>query len=392
MSADFNNTGVSTSRTAPVRLKNRIPVAVLGATGAVGQTFIRLLVNHPWFVVSEVAASSRSAGRSYAEATRWLSGELPPEVGALTVKNCTVEDVASPIVFSALDSSVAGEAEAAFAKAGRAVFSNAKNFRIYNDVPLLIPEINSSHLAVIDTQRQRRGWEGSIVTNSNCAAAVAAVALAPLHQRYGVEKVFAATMQAISGAGYPGVASLDILGNVIPYINDEEPKVEEELAKLLGSVKEGVIVDDPVVVTSHTNRVPVENGHTVCMSVALGNSPSVEEVVETIATWIGAPDTLNLPSRPEYTIFLSDEPDRPQPKRDVDRGGGMTVTVGRVRSDNLLDIRLVAMGSNTIRGAAGGSIMNAELMLANGMINGLDDSYSALKLFASESEVVVDHI
>lgn len=392
MSANLNITSVSTSRPSPVKLENRIPVAVLGATGAVGQTFIRLLANHPWFVVSEVAASSRSAGRTYAEATRWLSGELPSEVGDLTVKNCTVDEVTSPIVFSALDSSVAGEAEAAFAKAGRAVFSNAKNFRIYNDVPLLIPEINSRHLAVIETQRQQRGWDGSIVTNSNCAAAVAAVALAPLHEKYGVKKVFAATLQAISGAGYPGVASLDILGNVIPYINDEEPKVEAELAKLLGSVKDGVIIDDPIVVTSHTNRVPVENGHTVCMSIALGNSPSVAEVIETITGWTGAPDTLNLPSRPEYSIYLSNEPDRPQPKRDVDKGGGMTVTVGRIRSDNLLDIRMVAMGSNTIRGAAGGSIMNAELMLANGMINGLDAGYADMELFAPESEVMVDHL
>ncbi len=354
-------------------LINKIPVAVLGATGAVGQTFIRLLENHPWFEVKEVAASQRSEGKTYAEATRWLIGEMPATVANLTVVSCTLDAISSPIVFSALDSSVAGEVEIQFAQAGRAVFSNAKNHRMASDVPLLIPEVNADHISVVEAQRKNRGWTGSIVTNSNCAAAVAAVALAPLHEKYKVKNLFLSTMQAISGAGYPGVASLDILANVIPYINDEEPKVEAEMAKLLGSVQGNKIVDADITVTSHTNRVPVENGHTVCMSVQFESRVTADEAYQTIKSWKGANAALNLPTRPEFPIALTDAVDRPQPKRDVELGNGMTVTVGRVRSDNIFDIRLVAMGSNTIRGAAGGSILNAELMVAGGMLTNIDE-------------------
>lgn len=354
-------------------LINKIPVAVLGATGAVGQTFIRLLENHPWFEVKEVAASQRSEGKTYAEATRWLIGEMPATVANLTVVSCTLDAISSPIVFSALDSSVAGEVEIQFAQAGRAVFSNAKNHRMASDVPLLIPEVNADHISVVEAQRKNRGWTGSIVTNSNCAAAVAAVALAPLHEKYKVKNLFLSTMQAISGAGYPGVASLDILANVIPYINDEEPKVEAEMAKLLGSVQGNKIVDADITVTSHTNRVPVENGHTVCMSIQFESRVTADEAYQTIRSWKGANAALNLPTRPEFPIALTDAVDRPQPKRDVELGNGMTVTVGRVRSDNIFDIRLVAMGSNTIRGAAGGSILNAELMVAGGMLTNIDE-------------------
>lgn len=354
-------------------LINKIPVAVLGATGAVGQTFIRLLENHPWFEVKEVAASQRSEGKTYAEATRWLIGEMPATVANLTVVSCTLDAISSPIVFSALDSSVAGEVEIQFAQAGRAVFSNAKNHRMASDVPLLIPEVNADHISVVEAQRKNRGWTGSIVTNSNCAAAVAAVALAPLHEKYKVKNLFLSTMQAISGAGYPGVASLDILANVIPYINDEEPKVEAEMAKLLGSVQGNKIVDADITVTSHTNRVPVENGHTVCMSIQFESRVTADEAYQTIKSWKGANAALNLPTRPEFPIALTDAVDRPQPKRDVELGNGMTVTVGRVRSDNIFDIRLVAMGSNTIRGAAGGSILNAELMVAGGMLTNIDE-------------------
>ncbi len=347
---------------------NKIAVAVLGATGAVGQTFIRLLEAHPWFEVKEVAASERSAGKSYADATHWLEGEMPANIGALTVTACTPETVKSSVVFSALDSSVAGDAEAAFARAGRMVFSNAKNHRMFSDIPLLIPEINANHIAVLDAQRRNHGWTGAIITNANCVAAVAALAIAPLHEKYRIKSLFLATMQAVSGAGYPGVASLDILGNVIPYIADEEPKLEAEMAKLLGTVQNDVIVDASIKVTSHTNRVPVEHGHTVCMSIGFETKCSADEAKQTLLEWTGAPETLQLPSRPKNPILVTDQPNRPQPRRDVGLGGGMSVSVGRIREDNLLDLRLVAMGSNTIRGAAGGSILNAELLVSRGLI------------------------
>ena len=244
---------------------SRWPVAVLGATGAVGQAFIRLLEGHPWFDLVEVAASERSAGKSYRDAAKWLEGVLPATVAELTVKTCSPDDVTAPIVFSALDSGVAGEVEAAFARAGRLVLSNAKNYRMADDVPLVIPEVNGDHLALLAHQRAVRGWSGGggIVTNANCATTVIAAALAPLHQAFRVTKVFATTMQAVSGAGYPGVASLDILGNVIPYIGDEEPKIETELVKLLGTFDGTRIRHADIVTSAHANRVPVELQHRV---------------------------------------------------------------------------------------------------------------------------------
>jgi aspartate-semialdehyde dehydrogenase len=348
----------------------KIPVAVLGATGAVGQTFIRLLRDHPWFRVAEVAASTRSAGKTYVEATHWLEGEMPADVATLRVSECSPDVVSSTIVFSALDSSVAGTVEAAFASAGRFVCSNAKNHRMDPDVPLLIPEINAPHISVIAAQQQRCGWSGAIVTNANCASTIAALPLAPIHETFGVTQLFLATMQAVSGAGYPGVASLDILGNVIPYIADEEPKIEAEIAKLLGSVEASAIVSAPIRATAHANRVPVEHGHTVCMSIKLTAAASPEDVSRTIAAWEGREEAIALPSRPAHPIVVTTAPDRPQPRRDADIGNGMTVTVGRIRRDELLDIRLVAMGSNTIRGAAGGAVMNAELLVTQGYVPG----------------------
>src|SRR5437867_2773601 len=251
---------------------SRVPVAVLGATGAVGQAFVRLLADHPWFELAELAASERSSGRSYGEAVRWLADEpIPERIARLQVQPCDPKSVRSPIAFSALDSSVAGEAEAAFAKEGRIILSNARNYRMEPDVPLVIAEVNPDHLEILDAQRKNRGWKGSggIVTNGNCAAIAAALPLAPLHERFGVRKVFVATMQAVSGAGYPGVASLDILGNLIPYIKDEEPKVEAEICKFLGRRGDGRIEDASITVSAHANRVPVEHGHTVVMSVEL---------------------------------------------------------------------------------------------------------------------------
>mgnify|MGYP002787145760 CR=1 FL=1 len=344
----------------------RFDVAVLGATGAVGQTFIRMLDGHPWFRVAEVAASERSAGKPYAEATAWLEGDLPSAVAALTVLPCDPAAVTAPIVFSALDSSVAGTVEPAFARAGRTVLSNAKNFRMAADVPLCIPEVNADHLAVLDAQRAERGWSGAIVTNANCAATVAAMALAPLHQAFGLRTLFAATMQAVSGAGYPGVPSLDILGNVIPFIADEEPKIEAELPKLLGAMHAGRIVEAAFRVSAHANRVPVEHGHTVVMSCAFEAAPTVAEAEAVLAAWRGHDAVRGLPSAPAVPLLLDAHPAHPQPRRHVMRGAGMTVTVGRVRPDPILDLRLVAMGHNVIRGAAGGSILNAELLVAQG--------------------------
>jgi aspartate-semialdehyde dehydrogenase len=352
----------------PVRSEDRIPVAVLGATGAVGQTFIRLLRDHPWFRVAEVAASARSAGKHYREATHWLDGEMPADVAAFTVLECTPHAVASPIVFSALDSSVAGAIETDFAKAGRFICSNAKNHRMLADVPLLIPEINADHLRVIAAQRIRCGWSGAIITNANCASTVAALALAPIQETFGISRLFLATMQAVSGAGYPGVASLDIMGNVIPYIADEEPKIESEIAKLLGSTDGHAIASAPIRATAHANRVAVEHGHTVCMSIGLDRPATPDEVSAAIAEWEGRNEARGLPSRPERPVVVTSDPSRPQPRRDVGAGNGMTVTVGRIRRDELLDIRLVAMGSNTIRGAAGGAVMNAELLLTQGYV------------------------
>lgn len=349
---------------------SRLPVAVLGATGAVGQAFVRLLADHPWFALVEVAASERSAGKSYAEATRWIGDEpMPAHIGRLTVLECNPKRVKSPVVFSALDSSVAGEAEASFARAGRAVLSNAKNYRMEPDVPLVIAEVNPDHLEVLDRQRKNRNWTGAIVTNGNCAAIAAVLPLAPLHEKYGVTRVFAATMQAVSGAGYPGVPSLDILGNVIPYIKDEEPKLEAEIRKFLGRRGDGRIDDASIVVSSHTNRVAVEHGHTVVMSVELERKADVAEIEATLAAWRGASEACGLPSSPDRPLIMASEPDRPQPRRDVDAGHGMSVTIGRVRQDPMFDVRLVALGHNIIRGAAGASVLNAELMAATGRID-----------------------
>lgn len=350
--------------------RGRIPVAVLGATGAVGQTFIRLLQRHPWFYVAEVAASERSAGKRYVDATHWLEGEMPADVARMSVLECSPKAVSASLVFSALDSSVAGDIETAFARAGRVVCSNAKNHRMLADVPLLIPEINAPHISVIAAQRQRCGWSGAIITNANCSSTVAALALAPIHETFGVDRIFIATMQAVSGAGYPGVASLDILGNVIPFIEGEESKIQLEIAKLLGAVHGDAIQPATFRVTAHANRVAVEHGHTVCMSIGLAASASPDEVANVLAGWVGREEALALPSRPERVIAIAESRDRPQPRRDVGLGGGMTVSVGRIRADELLDIKLVAMGSNTIRGAAGGAILNAELLVSQGVVDG----------------------
>lgn len=347
----------------------RIPVGVLGATGAVGQTFIRLLADHPWFEVTAVAASERSAGKKYREAAHWLGGEMPERVANLTVTTCDPTRVDTSIVFSALDSDVAGEVEAAFARAGRLVLSNARNYRMDADVPLVIPEVNPEHLGLIPLQRAARGWTGAIVTNSNCSTMVVALALAPLQQAFGIEQLFVTTLQALSGAGYPGVPSLDILGNVIPFIGGgEEEKIETEPLKILGTFEKNAITPARMRVSAQVNRVAVEHGHTACMSVKLASRATPEMAMDALRSWKGAIAGLGLPSAPEHPVIVTLERDRPQPRRDVDAGSGMSVVVGRVRTDPLLDLRLVAMGHNTIRGAAGASVLNAELMYARGLI------------------------
>jgi len=345
----------------------KTPVAVLGATGAVGQTFVRLLADHPWFELAAVAASERSTGKTYRDATRWIEGAMPDAAARMLVQPCDPMLVKAPIVFSALDASVAGDIEPRFAEAGAFVLSNAKNFRMEPDVPLVVPEVNGEHLSLIAAQRVARGWPGAIVTNANCAATVAAMALAPLHQRYQLRRLFVATMQAVSGAGYPGVASLDILGNVIPYIGEEEPKIERELPKLLGRNAGWGIEPASFTVSALANRVAVEHGHTAVMAMEFATKPAVAEALETLRAWRGMDDVAGLPSAPRPPLQVFDQPDRPQPRRDVQAGNGMTVSVGRVREDPQFHLRMVAMGHNTIRGAAGGSILNAELLMARGL-------------------------
>jgi aspartate-semialdehyde dehydrogenase len=356
------------AQAAPSRDVARRPVAVLGATGAVGQTFIRRLARHPWFEIAELAASERSAGRRFADACRWIEGTMPEEVAELEVRLCDPGDVRSRLVFSALDSGVAGAVEQAFAGAGAMVLSNARNHRMDVDVPLVIPEINAPHLGLLESQRRCRGWPGGIVTNANCAATVAAMALAPLHQHFGVRRVMVFTMQAVSGAGYPGVPSLDILGNVIPFIADEESKIEREIGKMLGVLEGDTVRAAPMTVSAHANRVPTEHGHLVCLSVALEERATPEAAMTALREWRGHPDARDLPSAPPLPLIVTAEADRPQTRRDVDAGHGMAVTVGRVRADPLFDLRLVALGHNTIRGAAGGSVLNAELLAFRGLL------------------------
>ena len=353
-------------------VQKRIPVAVLGATGMVGQRFIELLQGHPWFELVALAASERHGGRAYGEVTRWrLSGsEMPSSVAALPVVSCQPEALPDvKIVFSALPAEIAGDIEASFARAGVAVFSNAKNYRMDADVPLLIPEVNADHAAAIVQQRRQRGWSGCIVTNANCCATPLVMALKPLQQAFGLCKVLVTTLQAISGAGYPGLPSYDILDNVIPYIGGEEEKLEIETLKMLGSWEEGRgFSDAPLVVSAHCNRVATREGHLECVSIELGRDASPEELIAAWESYVPESQQLKLPSAPERALLYRTEPDRPQTLRDRDAGNGMTVTLGRLRRCPILTYKFVVLGHNTIRGAAGGSILNAELCVSKGLI------------------------
>lgn len=351
----------------------RIPVAVLGATGMVGQRFIDLLQGHPWFELVALAASERHNGRPYAEVARWRlpNSEMPASVARLPVLACKPEAIPDVrLVFSALPGESAGEIELAFARAGIAVFSNAKNYRMEHDVPLLIPEVNADHIAALVQQRKQRNWTtGCIVTNANCSATPLVMALKPLQLAFGVRKVLATTMQAISGAGYPGLPSYDILDNVIPYIGGEEEKMESETRKMLGSWQEGTgFVDAPIAVSAHCNRVATREGHLECASIELGREVKPEEILAAWESYTPEPQHLKLPSAPERALFYRPEADRPQTIRDRDAGNGMTVTLGRLRPCPILGYKFVLLGHNTIRGAAGGSILNAELCVHKGLV------------------------
>ncbi len=346
---------------------SKIEVGILGATGAVGQQFIALLAHHPWFEVAWLGASQRSEGKAYCDATAWrLPAPLPDRVARLQVDHAS-PGRAPKLVFSGLDSSVAGEIEGAFARAGHVVVSNSRNYRMESDVPLLIPEVNADHLALLDEQNKRQ-WPGRIVTNPNCVVVVVAMALAPLRP-FGLKSAMVTSLQAISGAGYPGVASWDILGNVIPFIGGgEEEKIETETNKILGRLNGRSVVNHPVSVSASVNRVPVHNGHTTAISVALEEQPDPADLISAWAEFRGRPQQLELPSAPARPIVYLSEANRPQPALDANRDGGMTVSIGRLRRCPVLDYKFVALGHNTIRGAAGAAILNAELMHKEGLL------------------------
>jgi aspartate-semialdehyde dehydrogenase len=346
-----------------------IPVAVLGATGAVGQRFVELLDGHPWFRVVALTGSDRAIGKPYSEACHWvLPSPMPVWAGDIRIVPSDPEAARVPVAFSALPTAAAYEAEAAFARSGTAVCSNASAYRQEPDVPLLLPEVNPDHTALIPFQRRSRPWPGFIVTNANCTITGLTVILKALGDAFGLRQAFVVSMQAVSGAGYPGVPSMDILGNVVPYISGEEEKMEAEPLKMLGRVDGDRYVDAGFKISAQANRVPVIDGHTVCLSVGFERDGSVEDVSQALRTYQAPEISRDLPSAPPVPILLREEPDRPQPRLDRMIGRGMTTVVGRVREDPILDARMVILSHNTIRGAAGASIYNAELLVKQGYI------------------------
>ena len=349
-------------------MSGKIPVVVLGATGTVGQKFVSLLTDHSWFEVGALAASSASAGRPYGEVVRWRErSELSPKIGAMVIQPCA-PPLPGAIVFSALDAEVAGPIEQEFARAGAYVVTNTRTHRMEADVPLLIPEANADHVTLIESQRRARGWKGAILANPNCSTAALALALAPLHRSFGVERLFVSSMQAVSGAGYPGVPSLDIVGNVIPHIGGEEEKIERESRKILGELSNGAVEPAKFAVSAHSNRVAVVDGHMLTVSVGFGRRAGPDEALEALRSFRGPPCVTELPSSPNPPIEVDGRADRPQPRLDLDRGRGMAVTVGRVRACPILDIRMVVLGHNTVRGAAGQAMQIAELLVAEGRV------------------------
>ena len=349
-------------------MSTKTPVGILGATGIVGQRFVQMLEHHPWFEVAWLAASDRSEGRRYEDAARWrLKTTIPTRVAEMTVSAAQPEG-APKIIFAALDASIAAELEPSFAEAGCAVVSNSSALRMQKDVPLVVPEVNPDHIKLLECQAWRKKSGGFVVTNPNCSAIGLVMALAPLERQFGLETVMAVTMQAVSGAGYPGVASLDILGNVIPYIPKEEEKMEEETLKLLGRLNGAGIVPGGFGMSAQCNRVAVEDGHTESVSVKLKKKAKPEEIIAAWNEFRSAPQELHLPSAPEQPVRYSPVADRPQPRLDADAGKGMTATVGRLRPCSVLDWKFTVLSHNTIRGAAGAAVLNAELLKVRGYL------------------------
>jgi aspartate-semialdehyde dehydrogenase len=343
----------------------RIEVGILGATGVVGQQFVAQLATHPWFRVTWLAASERSEGRRYGDMPWRLPVPMPDHAGDLVVE--TAEPGRGPkLVFSALDATAANALEPAFAEAGHLVVSNARSYRMDPVVPLLVPEINPDHLALLSRQGEK-GWKGSIVTNPNCSTVFLAMALAALRP-LRPNKVMVTTLQAASGAGYPGVASLDLIGNVIPFIDGEEEKIESEPRKILGCLRDGLVVPHPVTISAQTTRVPVTDGHTEMISIAFEETPEPGDLLDAFAGFSGRPQEAALPTAPARPIVYLQEPNRPQPRLDASRDGGMTVWVGRLRKCAVLDYKLAVLGHNTVRGAAGAAVLNAELLHAEGLV------------------------
>jgi aspartate-semialdehyde dehydrogenase len=352
-------------------MQARHRVGVLGATGVVGQRLVERLAAHPWFELVGLGASERTAGRPYDRTVRWtLAGSPPPIVAGRILRPCRPAEFADcDLLLSALDTAAALEVEPRFAEAGFPVISNSAAFRLDEDVPLLVPEINADHVALVEIQRARRGTRGFVVTNPNCSATGLALALAPLHRAFGLRRLVVATLQAISGAGLDGPRALDLLDNVIPHVPGEEPKLEHEVARILGRLDAGGVVPAPVVVSAHCHRVGVLDGHLEAASIELSRPVSPEEAIESLRAFRGATEALDLPSGVRPLLVVRDEPDRPQPRLDRDTGGGMAVVIGRVRPCPALGLKLELLSHNTVRGAAGGTLLNAELLAARGLLS-----------------------
>jgi aspartate-semialdehyde dehydrogenase len=345
----------------------KIEVGILGATGMVGQHFIKFLQGNPWFDLKWLGASDRSAGKKYKDAMTWHLGVVPDSVADLTVDECKPGH-APRLLFSSMDASVALEIEREFAQAGHVVVSNSRNHRMERDVPLLVPEINPDHLKLIPAQQRARGWKGQIVTNPNCSTIVLTMGLAPFKQ-FGIAKIITTTLQAVSGAGYPGVASMDIMGNVVPFIGGEEEKMQQETQKIMGEFRGDHIEPLAAKVSAHCNRVAVVDGHTVTVSVEFSSKPSEADLRHAIDSFTALPQQRELPSAPPRPVIYMPEADRPQPRQDAERERGMAAFVGRLRPCTVLDYKFVAMAHNTVRGAAGAAVLNAELMHSEGMLD-----------------------
>jgi aspartate-semialdehyde dehydrogenase len=348
-------------------MTNKTPIGILGATGMVGQRYIQLLENHPWFEIAWLAASDRSSGKKYGDAAKWrLDTPLPKRIAEMTVAPAEPEG-APKVIFASVDAAIAREMEPAFANAGCAVVSNSSAFRMAPNVPLVIPEVNSEHLDMIEGQPSRKASGGYIVTNPNCSTIGLVMALKPIEEHFGIEQIFVSTMQAVSGAGYPGVPSMDILDNVIPYIGSEEEKMESETLKLLGKVQGASVKTLDARMTAHCNRVAVVDGHTECASIKLRKPATHEQILQAWADFRPLAGR-DLPFAPEQPVEWASQPDRPQPRLDRNRGRGMSVTVGRLRPCNLLDWKFVLLSHNTVRGAAGATILNAEMLASLGKL------------------------